>query len=514
MIMLDIDYLVKSSLTLTLLFALYQLLLRHLTFYRWNRAYLLASLLITIILPVADISPWVGGRPAVMPTVLYPFPTSGPSAPATTTAPVNWLPVALVTGLAVLGLWRLVQLRSLWVMRRNATKWYRQGPATVYKTTSSTGAFTTGRSIYVNPGRYTSEELQRIIQHEMVHVKQYHTVDLVLTELFCLLNWYNPFAWLIRRAVRRNLEFIADGEVLLSGHDKKSYQYLLLKAMGVPQYTIANHFNLRDIKKRIHMMNTSRSHPFRLVSFFLLLPLLGCLLFAFRGQAKPLSLLSALPTVRIYTMPDTVPDDVPNNDTRQVQKKSGPNAKGYQIDYAYSGHGVLVIVNNSQGKFVEAMPVENWDKNKKSMEQKYGRRPDNPKELGIIAQRNDKFELTLLPDSNGQVMRATATTLTLQPDKTPDEIQRIVIAMKKAGADNHKVDSNGTAHINPYPPIYIVDDVEQAPSFDINSIPSSSIESVHVFKGASALEEFGERGKNGVILIQLKKTPAPPPPSK
>jgi beta-lactamase regulating signal transducer with metallopeptidase domain len=92
-----------------------------------------------------------------------------------------------------------------------------------------------------------------------VHVRQKHTVDILLAELLTIVNWYNPFVWLIRYSIRQNLEFIADCEVLKKGLDKKSYQYHLLSVMGQVEYKLANNFNFSSLKKRIVMMNKLRS---------------------------------------------------------------------------------------------------------------------------------------------------------------------------------------------------------------------------------------------------------------
>jgi len=133
------------------------------------------------------------------------------------------------------------------------------------------------------PSAY-EKEWSAIILHEYVHIRQRHTLDILLAELCCALNWYNPFAWLIRHAIRQNLEFIADSKVLEKGLDKKGYQYHLLKVIGEPRYRLANNFNFSSLKKRIIMMNKIRSARLHLVKFLFLLPLFAVLLVAFRSQ--------------------------------------------------------------------------------------------------------------------------------------------------------------------------------------------------------------------------------------
>ena len=115
-----------------------------------------------------------------------------------------------------------------------------------------------------------------------MHIRQRHTIDILVAEFICIGNWYNPFAWAIRHAIRQNLEFIADQKVLDNGIDRKGYQYHLLKVAGHPAYALANNFNFSSLKKRIIMMNKVRSTRLHLLKFAFILPLVAVLLVAFR----------------------------------------------------------------------------------------------------------------------------------------------------------------------------------------------------------------------------------------
>jgi hypothetical protein len=144
--------------------------------------------------------------------------------------------------------------------------------------------FSFGDSIYLNKNSHTDKELEEIIMHEYVHVKQRHSVDILIAELLCIVNWYNPFSWFMRHSIRQNLEFIADDNVVRSGINKKDYQYHLLKVVGIPQYRIANQFNFSSLKKRIIMMNRQKSAKIQLLKFMFILPLLAVTLLAFRSE--------------------------------------------------------------------------------------------------------------------------------------------------------------------------------------------------------------------------------------
>ena len=156
----------------------------------------------------------------------------------------------------------------------------------LYETNAVVSPFSFGNAIYFNRLLHTEDELQRIIQHEFVHVKQKHTIDLLTAELLCVINWFNPFAWAIRYSIRQNLEFIADNKVIANGIDKKEYQYLLLKVTGVPQYSITGNFNFSNLKKRIAMMNKMKTARLHLAKFLFIVPLLVIMLLAFRSKRE------------------------------------------------------------------------------------------------------------------------------------------------------------------------------------------------------------------------------------
>ena len=91
--------------------------------------------------------------------------------------------------------------------------------------------------VFLNPEDYSDRERKEILTHEKTHVEQWHSVDMLLGEVLCILFWFNPFVWLLRRDIRQNLEFLADRKVVESGYDRKNYQYHLLRLSHCLLYT-------------------------------------------------------------------------------------------------------------------------------------------------------------------------------------------------------------------------------------------------------------------------------------
>ena len=100
-------------------------------------------------------------------------------------------------------------------------------------------------NIYINASLHTEAELEQILAHELTHVRQVHSLDVLVSEMLCNLFWFNPATWLLKREIRQNLEFLADNKVLESGFDSKTYQYHLLQlAYQTPELKITNKFNV------------------------------------------------------------------------------------------------------------------------------------------------------------------------------------------------------------------------------------------------------------------------------
>jgi TonB-dependent SusC/RagA subfamily outer membrane receptor len=181
----------------------------------------------------------------------------------------------------------LIRLTVRWVSLRkvrHGARLIRDGKIRIYQVEKTITPFSFGNAIYINPQLHTEKEWEEIILHEYVHIRQRHSMDILFGELLCIVNWYSPFAWLIRYSIRQNLEFAADRQVLGSGVDKKGYQYHLLKVVGDPGYRLANNFNFSSLKKRIIMMNKIKSARSHLLKFLFILPLLAVLLVAFRDK--------------------------------------------------------------------------------------------------------------------------------------------------------------------------------------------------------------------------------------
>ncbi len=127
--------------------------------------------------------------------------------------------------------------------------------------------------VFVNNKIMSESELEQILTHEKVHIKQLHSIDLLLSHFVSIIHWYNPLIWLLHKAIKTNHEFITDNKVVKEGFDLLNYQELLLNQfISIPSVQLVNNFNLISIKKRIAMMNKLKSGFLAKLKALLIIP--------------------------------------------------------------------------------------------------------------------------------------------------------------------------------------------------------------------------------------------------
>ena len=278
--------LLKINLVLLLFAATYYLVLRRLTFYVLNRCFLVLGIVFSSAYPFIDLTEFFHQQEVV--AYLPELNQKASDLVPTGFFINNWPVLSAVFYLGVLFMTIRLSLQfiSLYKIHKKSN------PNTVanYKVRTlneSVSPFSFWQNIYVNPSLHTEKELDTILAHETVHVKQWHSVDIILAELSVVFYWFNPGVWLMKKAVKENLEFITDQKILKKGIDRKTYQYSLL---GVGQLNssvaIVNNFNISDLKKRIQMMNVKRSSRITLSRYALALPVLLVTTLAFTVSKK------------------------------------------------------------------------------------------------------------------------------------------------------------------------------------------------------------------------------------
>jgi hypothetical protein len=107
--------------------------------------------------------------------------------------------------------------------------------------------------IFIDPEKTREDSFKHILEHEGIHKREWHSIDRILVEVFVMINWFNPVAWMFRKSVIQNLEFLADSAVLRKGTDPMKYQLSILNQY-IGSASLSNQFS-SQIKNRINMLN-------------------------------------------------------------------------------------------------------------------------------------------------------------------------------------------------------------------------------------------------------------------
>jgi TonB family protein len=263
-----VNFIIESGLSLSLLAIIYVLFLRRETFFRTNRLFLLGSLLFSVVLPLIRFRVFTP-RPVTLAEItvtpyqnlletitIYSHGFSGNIEKAIlSTQILIYIYIAGVAFLLSLFLFRLIQI-MLKISRNNVEKG--KGFNLVFLDDETT-PFSFLNYVFVSRNSIQNTDYNRMLAHEQEHIKQGHSFDVIILELLTAFQWFNPFMWMLRRAIRENHEFLADQAVLDSGVNRGEYKKLLINQFVGGQLVIANNFNYSLIKNRIKMMSKIKS---------------------------------------------------------------------------------------------------------------------------------------------------------------------------------------------------------------------------------------------------------------
>ncbi len=157
-------------------------------------------------------------------------------------------------------------------------------PAKLIRTHEYPSSFSFFSFVFVNPS-ITDIETNEILNHELVHIRQKHWIDLILAELLCIMQWFNPLVWMYSKMIKQNHEYLADKVALQRTSDPAVYKATLLnQILGHPVVNLANSFNYSLNNKRFNMMKNKISSPYRKLKLLFILPVFAIILYSF---AKP-----------------------------------------------------------------------------------------------------------------------------------------------------------------------------------------------------------------------------------
>ena len=289
------EFILRSAISLIVLYVFYWFVLRNDTHFHLNRVYLVCSLIISLLIPILHND--ILRKPALMsniPALIMDLgsnthtlqPQGSKAAAASSIGLLEILALIYLTG-ALIVFGRLIyQAIFIHALTRLSAKSQFNG-YTVVRMHSDTTPFSYFKRIFIPAEKLDEHSLGDIIAHEQSHLVQGHFVDLFLIEAMTVLQWFNPFVWLFEKSIKETHEYLADEAVISSGSSKGRYQALMVnQAMGGPVFILTNQFNQSLLKKRMMMMKKMKTPQVAKLKVLLVLPLIAGLILAFSSPKE------------------------------------------------------------------------------------------------------------------------------------------------------------------------------------------------------------------------------------
>ena len=559
-------YILKSSICLVGFYLFYRLLLSRETFHRFNRIALLSILLLSCLLPLVEVT--VEKQTEVHQTMmtLEQWLMLADMMNAESTAElqaeevtVTWIQVALLVYLvgilffAFRNGYSLLKLGGLLRSgRKEQLEKYTSGKGKVILIVHDRdiAPFSWMKYIVISQ-KDLDENGREILIHELAHIQNRHSWDLLVADICIFFQWFNPASWLLKQELQNIHEYEADETVIEKGVDAKQYQLLLIKkAVGTRLYSMANSFNHSKLKKRITMMLKEKSNPWAKLKYLYILPVAAIAVTAFARpeisetaeeisrmsdalgieQASLLfSRLHDISAVKVNDLTAIVEAKAAKTTEEAVQMSTvlKDTAKPVEVKYIPTE-----VTDKLKGtplyEVVEQMPEFPGGGMAAALEyiQKNMQYPESAKENGtqgramvqfVVDKEGNVTEPKVIRSVDKELDAEAIRLVKSMPKWKPGMQKGQAVAVKYTMPVLFKLEGgkkvNSSIVVNSMPtgfsvlganaPLYIVDGKEVTSSI-ISALDANKIESMTVLKGKDATDLYSEKGKNGVILITLK----------
>ena len=510
-------YILKSAACLAVFYLFYKLLMSRDTFHRFNRFALLGVLVLSSLLPLVEAS--VNSPAAVQETMLTLEqlllladiqPEGESMAAATPSATVLWLRAALLVYLTGIVFFIVRNLCSLARLGRLIRQGKREALDSYLPDRKEKNVRLVVHDHDIAPfswmhwiviARKDLEENGReILIHELAHIRNRHSWDLLLADLCIFVQWFNPAAWLLKQELQNIHEYEADETVLREGVNARNYQMLLIKkAVGTRLYSMANSFNHSSLKKRITMMLKEKSNPWARAKYLYILPLAALAVTAFArpevsAVADEISAVKVIaPAVHDSIQPNVQPAvAAPSSALDQMPEFPGGmealntylrNNIRYPQEAQKAGIQGRVIIQfivSKDGSITDAEVVESVD-------------PQLDAEGLRLIKNMPRWKPGM---RKGQAIRVKQTLpIRFAFTKTSDKPENSNSIFLKNGSYNSSLKDV----------ILLVNEQEVSPEI-FRAIDPQRIQSVTVLKDQASLAKYTtDKSKTGIIQVKLKK---------
>ncbi|WP_052752930.1 M56 family metallopeptidase [Kordia zhangzhouensis] len=430
-------YFLKSAGLLSLFLGLYFFFLRKETFFSENRFFLLGGILVSLILPFLVIIKYVEIPVIANTTNELFFITETTIAPEK--ASISWWPIIGYTyllGFFVCSFKFIIELFSLLKLLKT-TKISKKCNQFIYVETSTAFTpFSFFNYIVYNPDLYTHTELEAILKHEQAHSRQLHSLDVFIAKLYCIFMWFNPLAWVYKKFISQNLEFLADRAAIQQSISKKEYQLTLLKVSGNSYCpALTNNFYNSLIKKRIVMLQKTQSTQFNRWKQALILPLLVAFVLMFNTQVIAKETSSPVSTTEFISTEKAIGDLVvviTKNTTLEELKAYKKLFSSQKIQFSYSN-----VDFNSKGE-IQRISLSLTAKKLQTATGEFKTDEDNAIGEIQLGKRNDEL---FIQSNTFAATNKDAYAYTVKSEFIDDKTQNKKFIVKKIGKGDAKINT-------------------------------------------------------------------------
>lgn len=286
-----LPYLAKVILISAILYAYYFIALRNNIYHRYNRFYLLSGVLLAILLPLVKLEYLIPAQNEKVPAFLHRYVMLDNIVITPAATSDGWTASQFMTFfyLLIAAILLITFLLSVYHVVRLKQRGHslRAEDLTIIKTTSPEAPFSFFSWIFVEQHMHLgTAEAERILNHERVHVRQWHTIDKLFMNIAGILFWFNPFFWLIKRELNMVHEFLADRSAFRDG-DTGEFSKLTLNAVYAGyQWPVVNSFFYSPLKRRLMMILKNKKQKVGYFWRIMALPVSAVLVLTFSARVS------------------------------------------------------------------------------------------------------------------------------------------------------------------------------------------------------------------------------------
>lgn len=537
-------YSVKVSMCLVMFYVFYKLLLSRTTLHTFNRFMILSLVGVSLFLPFVHVTiskPVVYGTLTVDQLLMMAMVVEREQPEFHLTA-ISLIVAVYLIGVVGFFISMLISYFGIHCIMKKAGKVVDESGVKIFVIDDDIAPFSWFGNIVISADDYSNNR-NAIITHEKAHVQKWHSADIMLCNLLTVVQWFNPAAWLMKAELQNVHEFEADEAVLRSGINAMDYQLLLVrKAVGDRLFGIVNNLNKDSLKKRIAMMKTKKTNRWASMKALVVLPLAAVAVVAFatpkmaevenkvvtesQQLAQAVGRQVSAQMAAIETSAKSVEKPVATKTEEEGDARTAPVAQDEKV------FDVVEVLPQFPGGVEKLMEYlrDNIKYPKEMMENNVQGRV---LVQFVVTKTGDIADAKILksvhPQLDAEAMRVVKAMPKWTPGKQHGESVNVRFTLpfsfslgkgdrNNVPATDEKVDgalldnitvvgygpSKKISFQSGPSPLVVVDGKEMPDIKSLEKIDPKGIESITVLKNSEALRQYGEKGKNGVIVVKMK----------